>query len=165
MQTHELFNLNYSYWILQTVAMLFTALLIPRLRITSIFGALFTVITLAFINSKVWDAALFFQIPNSFNTQALLLFGTNGIIFWLVVKFLPGIEVDGFLPALVAPVVFTICSLIISAYAGEIDWLKVLEYIINFLSDLKAYFENANPTLVNDVPVNDVSVMEPQPPS
>jgi len=143
---NSLLSLNLSYWLLQTVAMIVTALLIPRLKITGPLGAFITVISLAFVNSKIWDAALFFQIPNTLSTHALFLFLTNGIIFWILVKLLPGIEVQGIMPALVAPVVFTACSMIIGEYASEIDWAKVLDVVINFLEGLKTYFQEHAPT-------------------
>lgn len=145
MQGNSLFSLNLSYWLLQAAAMLITSWLIPRLRITSFFGALTTVIALAFINSKVWDAALFFHIPDSFTMQALLLFLTNGIIFWVLVKILPGIEVQGLLPALLAPVVFTVCSILISKYAPLINWTKLFDMLIDLFKYLKSYFQHNMP--------------------
>lgn len=130
---------NFNYWFLQTVAMMLTALIIPNLTVTGPFGAFITVFAIAFINSKVWDAALFFQLPDTLTVQALVLFFSNGTIFWILVKLLPGIEVTGFLPALIAPLVFTVCSLLIDEYAKDIDWLNVLNYIIDRLQDLAAY--------------------------
>lgn len=147
----QLLSLNLNYWFLQTVAMLVTALIIPRLRVTSVFGALTVVIALGFVNSKVWDAALFFHIPNTLSIQTVLLLLTNGIIFWILVKLLPGIEVDGFLPALVAPVVFTFCSLVICYYEQYIDWLKVLDVAIGVLQGLREYFNETVPTKAPEI--------------
>src|SRR3990172_11967686 len=103
----EPFSGTINYWILQTGAMMLTALLIPKLRITSLLGASLTVLALGLLNATLWDAALFFQIPHAFSTQALVLLAANGAIFWILVKILPGIEIDGVLPALAAPIVFT----------------------------------------------------------
>ncbi len=118
-------SININYWVLQTIAMAVTALLIPKLRITSPFGALGAVVALAFVNAHVWDAALFFAIPDHFTTHALTLVVANGVIFWLIVKILPGIETDGVLPSLVAPLVFTAVSLGLSQYAKDIDWVAL----------------------------------------
>ena len=117
------FNLN--YWILQSIAMGVTALLIPKLRITSIIGPIGAVIALAFVNAHLWNAALFFKIPDSATTKTLTIFLANGAIFWLIVKLLPGIEVSGILPALIAPVVFTFTSIAIEQYGGSIDWIAL----------------------------------------
>jgi putative membrane protein len=126
-----------SYWFLQMLAMGLTALLIPRLRITGLFGALKIVAALAFLNATVWDAALFFSIPDAPTTQAATLLVVNGLIFWILVKLLDGIEVDGLLPAIVAPVVFTILSLAIDQYGREIDWQRVFETAMSIVERLR----------------------------
>ena len=62
------------------------------------------------------------QVPDSLTHHALVVFGANGILFWLVVKILPGIEVSGVIPALVAPIVFSLVSMFLATYAKDIDW-------------------------------------------
>ncbi len=136
-------SLNFGYWALQTIAMLITAFLIPNLRITSIFGATLTVVSLAFVNSSIWDAALFFKVPDTFTSQAALLFISNGLIFWILVKLLPGIEVDGFLPALIAPVVFTFCSLVIDQYGEKVPWAKIGKQSLAFIEETRSRFTEA----------------------
>lgn len=129
-----------NYWVLQTLAMGLTALLIPRLRITGIFGAFKIVVALAFFNATLWDAALFFSIPDTMSTQAGLLLVVNGVIFWTLVKVLDGIEVDGFLPALVAPIVFTGLSLLIDQYGSLVDWNKIYELALSTMEKLRVEF-------------------------
>ena len=136
----ETLSLNISFWALQTLAMMITALLIPRLRITSLFGALGTVVALSFVNAHLWDAALFFQLPKGFTTQAGTLFLANGLIFWILVKLLPGIEVDGFVPALIAPLVFTIASMIINEYGKDIDWIALGKMLLELARSVRDYF-------------------------
>ena len=114
-----------NYWGLQTLAMMLTALVIPRMKITSIFGALGIVLALGLVNATVWDTALFFSVPSSFSRHALTLLAANGVLFWVLVKLLPGIEIEGFAPAFVAPVVFTALSLAISAYGRDLDLIEL----------------------------------------
>ena len=99
------------------------------------------VIALAFINANVWDLALFMKVPDEATYQMVALFLTNGLLFWILVKVLPGIEVQGFRPALIAPVIFTVASVIVSFIAKEVDWSKTLEWTINFLNDFKTFIE------------------------
>ena len=121
----EPFRGTINYWALQTIAMMVTAALIPRMRITSIFGALGIVLALALVNATLWDAALFFSVPASWSRQALTLLAANGVLFWILVKLLPGIEIEGFAAAFVAPVVFTALSLAISAYGRDVDVVEL----------------------------------------
>ena len=118
-------KIDFAYWIYQTVAMLITCYLIPRLKVDSILAAFTTVLALAFVNSHIWNAALFFEIPNTFSHRTAVLLVSNGVIFWAIVKLLPGIEISGFLPAILAPIVFTITSIIIATYAPLVDWKEV----------------------------------------
>ncbi len=128
-----------SYWITQTILMGITAFLIPKLRVTSIFGPLLTVVALAFINSTVWSTALFFQVPDRFSTQILVLLLSNGVIFWVLAKLLPGIEVDGILAAIVAPVVFTVLSLAVDRYHEQIPWSKLSDMCLYSIEQAKGY--------------------------
>lgn len=127
---------------MQTVAMLLTAILIPNLRITGPIAALVTVVALAFVNSHLWDAALFFRIPDTFTMHAAALLISNGIIFWILVKLLPGIEVDGFWAALVAPIVFTILSILISKYGVLIDWNSIWQQCLGAIEGLRGAIQD-----------------------
>ncbi len=130
---------NMANWLLQTVAMALTCYLIPKLRITSIFGAFFTVVALAFINANVWDFALFMKIPDEPTNKMVVLFLVNGALFCILLKLLPGIEVEGVTPALIAPVVFTVCSFLISALVKDVNWQEVYSWTMNILTNLKDY--------------------------
>ncbi len=132
---------NLTYWVFQTMAMLLTCWLIPKLKVTSIFGAFFMVVALAFINANVWDLALFMKIPDEATYQTLVLFLSNGLLFWFLVKILPGIEVEGIRPALIAPIIFTVSSLLVSIIAKEVDWVKTLEWLMQFLGDVKDFVQ------------------------
>jgi len=114
-----------TFWVMQTVAMALTTLLIPNLRVTSIFGPILAVAVLSIINMSVWSSGLFSTLPNSLSTQALTLLLINGGIFWAVVKLLPGIESKGILPVLIAPIVFTTCSVALPRIAANINWQQV----------------------------------------
>ncbi|RIL06944.1 MAG: hypothetical protein DCC75_10415 [Proteobacteria bacterium] len=138
----ELESVNFSYWILQTAAMLLTCLLIPRLTVTGPISALITVLVMGFINAHLWNTALFFNIPDTLTLQVAVIFIVNGLIFWTVVKILPGISVQGFLPALIAPIVFTFCSMMIDRYASQVDWVALFKTIKQTASQLRSHLED-----------------------
>lgn len=137
-------NINFNYWIMQTIAMSLTAWVLPKLKITSIFGALLTVVALSFINAHVWDTLLFMSIPSSLSMQSLVLLITNAVIFWVLVKLLPGIEIEGILTALIAPIVFTVFSLLISHYAKDIDWVQLATLLFEKLQELKSSLQSGS---------------------
>ena len=107
MKIPSLESIHYSYWLMQTIAMLATAMFVPGLKLTNPLGALLMVVALAFVNTHIWDAALFFELPDSFTSRTLTLLFANGVVFWVLVKLLPWIEINGILAAFIAPIVFT----------------------------------------------------------
>lgn len=130
-----------NHWISQLMAMGLTIFLIPRLYVTSLFGTIFILFSISLLNAFVWDAALFFSIPTSLTSSAITLFFVNGLLFWVLVKILPGIEVDGVFPALLAPIVFTIVSVLLNSYGKSIDWISIVVMIFDFLFELKKSFQ------------------------
>ena len=126
-----------NHWVLQALAMGLTVLLIPRLSVTSLVGPAAAVSGLAFINASLWDTALFLSVPDSFSTQAVSLLFCNGILFWVMVKLTPGINIKGFLPAIAAPLVFTGCNLVIDQYGADINWQAVFHFVLQWAEKLK----------------------------
>jgi len=122
--------------------MFITALIIPKLNLTSIFSALTTVGAISFLNTVLWDVDLFLKIPTAFTAQTITLVLINGLIFWILVKFLPGIEISGFFPAIAAPIVFSGLSMVFNKYGPMVDWGGILNQIIIFFEYLKEYFIN-----------------------
>ncbi len=137
----NVYGFDITYWVYQTIAMMVTCFLIPKLKVSGPIPALATVIVLAFVNSHWWNAALFLSIPTTLSSQTLMLLGVNGVIFWIVVKVLPGIEVEGILPAIAAPVVFTICSVFIAQYGATVNWSDVYDRSSQYIGQVRSHFE------------------------
>lgn len=146
-------DINFTYWGLQTLAMMLTALFIPRLRVTSIIGPVGAVLALALVNSHYWDAALFLRIPTDFFIPSLILIAVNGFIFWIIVKILPGIEVDGIFPALLAPIVFSACSVFLNNYAGKINWRDLASHTGTLMHTIRDSVEHNLPEKLDPKPI------------
>ena len=134
-----------QYWFLQTIAMLLTAFVIPRFQIKGPLAAFLLVLALGFVNATIWDAALFLQIPNSASMHAVTVLVANGLVFWILVKLVPGIEVIGFLPAIAAPVVFSLVSILTYQYGREIDWFSLAEQLLRYVAAVRDQLSGAQP--------------------
>ena len=139
---------NLTFWIIQTVAMMITAFLLPGLTVSGPIPAFATVAVLGLINAHLWDASLFFNIPQSFGAPALMVLLANALIFWIVVKILPGIEVRGILPAIAAPLVFTITSALISRYEPMVDWSTVAQRAGDAVATLRDSMTSARDSML-----------------
>jgi len=122
---------------LQSVALVITAAIIPGLRVTSIFGPILMVIALSITNKYLWDQTLFQTIPHEVTYNTLKLLFANGLVFWVLVKLLPGIEIEGILPALVAPILLTFVGVYVMDFGGRIDWVQVLTKIKDIILGFK----------------------------
>jgi putative membrane protein len=142
----DIVSLNFKYWALQTFAMMLTAFALPGLKVKGPLGAFLAVAALAYVNATYWDWALFFKLPDSITLKAGLLILVNGVIFWGIVKLLPGIEVEGVWPALVAPMVFAVLSILIPTLAEEIDWGKVGHGHLALIAEVREYFAQTPPS-------------------
>lgn len=118
-------SLEPNIFVLQVLALGITVFLIPRLKVTSIFGPILTVLALAAVDTYVWDGALFLAIPDEITYKAAVVLLSNGALFWILVKLLPGIEVSGVLPCIFAPVVFSVVSMFLQHYLGSKDLIKL----------------------------------------
>ncbi len=143
----DILSIDFKFWALQTVAMMLTAFALPGLKVKGPVGAFLAVAALAYLNATYWDWALFFKLPDSFTVKAALLVLVNGILFWLIVKLLPGIEIEGFWPALIAPMVFALLSVLIPTLYGEINWSRVWSEVAALFTGLRDYFQAKVPTV------------------
>lgn len=119
--------------------MIITSALIPGLRISSIFGPALMVAGITGINHYFWDSSLFHALPEGITEQALTLLLINGFFFWLLVKILPGIESEGLISVIIAPIVFTVVGVFIEKYGKTIDWTVVMSEVSRIMSQIRDY--------------------------
>lgn len=124
-------------WFLQTLAFLITAFLIPRFTVEGPFSALKFVIVLSLINTTIWNGRLFAALPDSLTVHALSIVLANGVLFWILVKIMPGVSIDGVLPAIAGPIVFSVISALTFTYGKDVDWASVAQTAADEISGLR----------------------------
>ena len=115
-------------WFLQTIALLITALLIPRFTIAGPVSALKFVVSLSLINTTLWNTNLFSTIPNSLTAHSVTVVLANAVLFWVLAKLVHGVNIEGIMPAIVGPIVFTIISACTYSYGKDVDWMSVFHH-------------------------------------
>ena len=96
-----------------------------------------TAVALSWINDIYWDSGLFYSIPTIFSVDTLTLLAMNGLIFWVIIKIIPGIEIRGLLTPIYSAVIFTCCSMLAHKYGSDIDWTEVIKSIFGLLDDVR----------------------------
>ena len=102
-------------WLVNTVALLGVAYLMPSVRIDSFTAAIIAAAVLGLANAIVRPILVLLTLPVTVITLGLFIFVINGLIFLGVAHFVSGFEVAGLWPAILAAIVFSLISWLLSA--------------------------------------------------
>ena len=102
-------------WLLHTLALLAVAYLMPSIRIESFGAALFGAALLGLANAVLRPILILLTLPVTVLTLGLFILVINGIVFLGVAKLVPGFDVPGLWPAILAAILYSIVSFLLSA--------------------------------------------------
>ena len=99
-------------WIINAVALLLVANIVPGFTIDSFYSALIAALVLGLVNALVRPLFLILTLPVTILTLGLFTFVINAFMIWLVSTVVKGFTIDGFVPALLAALLLWVCSLL-----------------------------------------------------
>lgn len=102
-------------WIINTIAILITAYLIPGIKLAGFVEAVFAAAILGILNALIKPILIFLTFPITLITLGLFLFVINAVIFYVVGLLSPGFKVESFWSALLASIVVSIVSFLTNA--------------------------------------------------
>ena len=102
-------------WLINAVALIAVAYLMPGIAVSSFGAALVAALVLGLVNAFVRPILVLLTLPVTILTLGLFIFVLNGLLFWMVGSWLQGFEVAGFWPAVFGAIVFSIISWALSA--------------------------------------------------
>ena len=102
-------------WILNAVALLIVAYILPGITVASFGSALIAALVLGLLNAVVKPLLVLLTLPLTIVTLGLFLLVLNALVFWLAGSILKGFQVDGFWWAVIGAIVYSIVS---TALAG-----------------------------------------------
>ena len=102
-------------WLLNAVALVAVAYLMPTITITSFWSALVAALVLGLVNAVIRPVLILLTLPATLITLGLFIFVINGLLFWLVGSFVQGFVVQGFWAGFFGAILFSIVSWILSA--------------------------------------------------
>ncbi|GAC1423112.1 MAG: phage holin family protein [Candidatus Velthaea sp.] len=101
--------------IVNAVALLLVAYLIPGVHVTGIGGALLAALILGIVNAVLKPILVILSLPLEIITLGLFTFVINAVLFYLVGKLGVGLAVDGFGAAFIGALVLTVVSFVLSS--------------------------------------------------
>lgn len=101
-------------WLLFSLLIIFIAWVVPGISVENFFSAMIACIIIAIINAFIKPIVKFISLPINFLTLGLFSLVINALLFMLAGAITPGLEVEGFLSALIGSILLAIISPIIS---------------------------------------------------
>jgi putative membrane protein len=102
-------------WLINTVALVAVAYLMPSIQVSSFGAALVAALVLGLVNAVVRPVLVLLTLPVTILTLGLFIFVLNGLLFWMVGTWLEGFEVGGFWSGVLGAIVFSLVSWLLSA--------------------------------------------------
>ena len=102
-------------WLLNAVALLAVAYLMPSIRVASFGSAMIAALVLGLINAVLRPLLVVLTLPATLLTLGLFLFVINGLMFWLAGSMLEGFHVGGFWSGVFGAVLYSIFSSVLSS--------------------------------------------------
>ena len=97
-------------WILNAVALLAVAYLLPGITVASFGSALIAALVLGLVNMLVKPVLVLLTLPITIVTLGLVLIVINALLFWFVGSVLKGFQVNGFWWAVGGAILYSIIS-------------------------------------------------------
>ena len=97
-------------WIVNALALLAIAMIVPGFHVASFLVALLAALVLGLVNALIRPIVIILTLPATIITLGLFAFVVNALMIWLVSTVVPGFTVDGFVPALLAALLLWVVS-------------------------------------------------------
>lgn len=101
-------------WILNAVALLIVAYILPGIVVASFGNALIAALVLGLLNALVKPVLILLTLPITIVTLGLFLLVLNALLFWFAGSILKGFHVDGFGWALLGALIYSIVAGLLS---------------------------------------------------
>ena len=108
-------------WVLNALALLAVAYLIPDINVANIWIALIAAAVIGLANVLIKPILVILTLPITLITLGLFIFVINGVLFWAVGHFLQGFEVRTLLAGIIGAVAYSVISWILSAIVLDKD--------------------------------------------
>jgi putative membrane protein len=102
-------------WLINTVALIAVAYLMPSITVTSFGSALIAALVLGLVNAIIRPLLIVLTLPVTVVTLGLFIFVINGLLFWLVGSFVQGFVVQGFWAGFFGAILFSVVSWLLAA--------------------------------------------------
>jgi putative membrane protein len=102
-------------WAINAGVLLLLPYLLPAVQVRDFWTALLVALVLGLLNAIVRPVLVLLTLPITVLTLGMFLFVINGLMFWLVARMLDGFTVTGFWWAVLAALLYSVISSVVSS--------------------------------------------------
>jgi len=102
-------------WLLNALALLFTAWLMPGIEVNGFGAALITALVLGVVNAIIRPVVLFFTLPINIFTLGLFTLVVNALMLLITASAVEGFKISGFWAAFFGSIILALASGLLSA--------------------------------------------------
>jgi putative membrane protein len=106
-------------WILNAVALLLAAYILPGISVASFGSALIAALVLGLLNTLIKPLLILLTLPITIVTLGLFLLVLNVLLFWFAGSVLKGFTVNGFWWAAAGALIYSLISGLLSGLIGR----------------------------------------------
>lgn len=107
-------------WSLNSLALIAVASFVPGIHVDGFLAAFVAALVLGLVNTLIRPIFLVLTLPVTVLTLGLFILVINGLMFWFAGSILRGFIVDGFWPAMLGALLFSIFSWALSSAAAQL---------------------------------------------
>ncbi len=101
--------------ILNSLALLATAYIVPGFKVESFTTALLAAIVLGVVNTFIKPILSLISLPLTVMTLGLFSFVINAVVLFIVAAVVKGLTIDGWVPAILGAIVLSVVSTILNS--------------------------------------------------
>lgn len=110
--------------VLNALALIVTAYIVPGIAVANFTTALLAAIVLGVVNTFIKPILSFITAPLKVVTLGLFTFVINAVVLFIVSAVVPGVTVDGWVPAILGAVVLSIVATVLNSMLKDLGKLK-----------------------------------------
>jgi len=106
-------------WVIFALMIMLVGWMTPGLTVANFLTAMVAAVVIALINAFIKPVIMMLTLPINFITLGLFTLVINALLFMFAAYLVPGIEVNGFLSALLASILISIFSIGLSKISDD----------------------------------------------
>jgi len=111
--------------VLNAAALLATAYIVPGFKVDNFTTALLAAIVLGVVNTFIKPVISYVTHPINVVTLGLFAFVVNALVLFIVSYFVPGLTIDGWVPAILGAIVLSVVATVLSSVLKDVSKLKL----------------------------------------